>query len=242
MDQRPFHVRARAIQRVVAQNPSALVGCAVQYWQRGSRGSRGIVVDNATSMPIRQAQVVAYVPEDERHVLLYADRSDKTKEREVALLDLKTEEIVHEAFGNCMLEPRSVLAPLGTHTAEYSACCSRFVRHDMAKFCYEYYRVTGDSSEKRDPRHPATLCRACFAGYVAREVQSGKLYIRCPSCPRSLQMREAAAIISKELYSELVARVRAAEEKHGDDDVDMLVAAAGLQVRLCPKCSTISVE
>ena len=43
-------------------------------------------------------------------------------------------------------------------------------------------------------------------------------------------------------YSELVARVRAAEEKHGDDDVDMLVAAAGLQVRLCPKCSTISVE
>ena len=129
------------------------------------------------------------------------------------MVNLKQESIVHEGFGNSVLEPRSVLAPLGTHTAECLACCSRFVRNDMAKFCYEYYRVTGDSSEKHNPRHPSTLCKTCFAGYVEREIQGGKLYIRCPSCPRSLQMREASAIVGKELYAELVARVRAAEGK-----------------------------
>ena len=51
-------------------------------------------------------------------------------------------------------------------------------------------------------------------------------------------MRECRSIVPKEVYQTLVKRVNEAEKEHGDDDVTLLLAAAGLQVRECPKCRT----
>ena len=51
-------------------------------------------------------------------------------------------------------------------------------------------------------------------------------------------MRECRSIVPKEVYQTLVKRVNEAEKEHGDDDAALLLAAAGLQVRECPKCRT----
>ena len=96
--------------------------------------------------------------------------------------------------------------------------------------------MTGDGTERKNPRHPSTLCTGCLAGYAKGEAKSGKLHIKCPSCPRSLQMRDTRELLGEELYGELVKRVAEAERKHDDDDADLV--AAGLQCRSCPKCGT----
>ena len=49
------------------------------------------------------------------------------------------------------------------------------------------------------------------------EIKSAKLYVKCPCCPRSLQMRECRSIVPKEVYQTLVKRVNEAEKEHGDD-------------------------
>ena len=60
----------------------------------------------------------------------------------------------------------------------------------FAQFCYRDYRVTGDSEHKEGPRHPLVVCKACFKGYVEREMDSAKLFVKCLCCPRALQTRE----------------------------------------------------
>ena len=171
-------------------------------------------------------------------------RMDGSKRCEMA--DLRCRSIVHEGgAAGVAVEPRAVLAAVGTHTTECLACCTRLQRSDMAEYCYGYYRVTGDSTTKKNPRHPHTLCGDCLKGYAVREAEAGKLHIKCPSCPRSLQMRECRELIGKELFEELVKRVAQAEKRlhggasggEGDDD-DSVLLAAGLQCRSCPKCGT----
>jgi hypothetical protein len=50
-------------------------------------------------------------------------------------------------------------------------------------------KVTGDSEEKRDPRHAHSVCLGCLGSYCEREIESGKNFVKCPMCPRSLQVR-----------------------------------------------------
>lgn len=59
------------------------------------------------------------------------------------------------------------------------------------------------------------LCRECFKGYCSREIATGKLHVRCPSCPRALQTREIENFVSEKDYNRLVKRIRAAEKEHG---------------------------
>lgn len=224
LDPRPFHLRARAAAAVAKSHPEALAGCRVQ-----TRSSDGTV---------QYCHIAAYLPHDGCHVAVLDRLDDRTQRRMAQLMDLQAMPVVHEGYGDAQVEPRSVLAPLGTHTAECLSCCERFRQDEMAEFCFQHYRVTGDSEEKRNPRHRAMLCLPCFAGYVRREIESGKLYIPCPSCPRALQMREARNIVEGSLYSQLTARVAAAEKAHAQDDASLLVAAASLSLRGCPKCGT----
>ena len=50
-------------------------------------------------------------------------------------------------------------------------------------------KVTGDSEEKRDPRHAHSVCLGCLGSYCEHEIESGKNFVKCPMCPRSLQVR-----------------------------------------------------
>ena len=77
-----------------------------------------------------------------------------------------------------------------------------------------------------DARHPGELCRPCFAGYVAREIEGGKLHIKCPSCPRSLQMREVRHVVEPALYDTLVERVKTAEVR-GSRPLEMALRDSG---------------
>ena len=53
-----------------------------------------------------------------------------------------------------------------------------------------------------------------------------------------LLMQEIAAVVPEDDYGTLVARIQTAEEAHGQDEADADMLAAGLQIRLCPKCNT----
>ena len=111
---------------------------------------------------------------------------------------------------------------------------------------------------RQDPRHPTTVCRPCFKGYVEREIQSAKLYVKCPCCPRALQTRELRGIVGDELHMQLVRRIAEAEQAHVDADavrpqnlsltcvsteshrsVLQVALARKLDLRRCPECSTI---
>lgn len=85
----------------------------------------------------------------------------------------------------------------------------------MATYCFAHYHVTGDGTQKLGARHRMELCRGCFEGYCSREIATGKLHVRCPSCPRALQTREIGNVVSARDYSRLVKRIRAAEKEHG---------------------------
>ena len=243
LDSRPLFIRARPLAMVLRCEPAALQGTVVQYvhQQTSQFGS-------AAQQTFELATVAAFLPQAGagnssvgRHLLIReandtstaASRMEGAKKVEMA--DLRCRTIVHDG-GAGSVEPRAVLAPVGTHTTECLACTSRFQRSAFPEYCFGFYMVTGDSTTKRDPRHPGTLCDECLAGYATREAQSGKLHIKCPSCPRSLQMRDAKSLIGVELYDALVKRVAAAEKKHGADDSELV--AAGLQCRSCPKCGT----
>ena len=50
--------------------------------------------------------------------------------------------------------------------------------------------------------------------------------------------QEIEAVVPEYTYAELVARIKDAEQAHGRDEADADMLAAGLEVRLCPKCNT----
>ena len=74
----------------------------------------------------------------------------------------------------------------------------------MAQFCFAHYKVTGDSVQKLGPRHEGMLCADCFEGYATREIEAGKLSVKCPYCPRALQTRELGHIVKREVYDQLI--------------------------------------
>ena len=54
-----------------------------------------------------------------------------------------------------------------------------------------------------------------------------------------VQTRELQYVVGKELYEKLVKRIRDAEVAHRKNDTaDEELLAAGLEIRLCPKCKT----
>ena len=53
---------------------------------------------------------------------------------------------------------------------------------------------------------------------MEREIQSAKLYVKCPCCPRALQTRELRGIVGDELHMQLVRRIAEAEQAHVDAD------------------------
>ena len=96
--------------------------------------------------------------------------------------------------------------------------CTKLQRVDagaMATYCFAHYHVTGDGTQKFGARHPKELCRECFKGYCSREIATGKLHVRCPSCPRALQTREIGSVVDMDDYDILIKRIRAAEKAHG---------------------------
>ena len=246
LDSRPFFVRARAVGMVLRREPSALQGSIVQYIPPESLRDRARM-QQALVASLLPAATVAGGTEAPRHILVREEfdagsaamRIDGAKRCEMA--DLRCRAVVHEGgAAGLAVEPRSIVAPLGSHTTECLACCARFPRNSMAEYCWGFYQVTGDGTTKKDPRHPDTLCTRCLTGYAKREVEAGKLHIKCPSCPRSLQMRECRELIGTDLYEALVQRVAQAEKRlHGaGDDAGAALVAAGLQCRSCPKCFT----
>lgn len=53
------------------------------------------------------------------------------------------------------------------------------------------------------------------------------------------QTRELQYVVERKLYDQLVKRIRDAEVAHRKDDpADEELLAAGLEIRLCPKCKT----
>ena len=142
LDPRPLHVRARPLQAVVRDHPEALVGSTLQVQSTNNNNTRQYCA-------MRQAKVVAWMPEEKRHVLVAPEVDSGTHEKTVMLVDLRSSRSVsgarahlaaHEGY-SCEVEPRSVLAPLGTHTVECLACCSRLIRGEMAEFCYGYCKM-----------------------------------------------------------------------------------------------------
>eukprot|EP01052_Picozoa_sp_SAG31_P029680 SAG31_NODE_2970_length_4839_cov_2.684810_2_plen_303_part_00 len=80
-----------------------------------------------------------------------------------------------------------------------------------------------------------TICFSCLSDYCTGEISLGKLYVKCPMCPRSLQTREVRTLVPQSKYSNLVKRIKEMESKH---DVDEEIAnVPGLQIRLCPDCN-----
>ena len=51
------------------------------------------------------------------------------------------------------------------------------------------FQITGDSVEKRGPRHPEQVCATCLRGYCKAEIATDKLFVKCPMCPRCVPMR-----------------------------------------------------
>ena len=230
-----FRSRARVAQHLAVQSPEALVDLMVQVepQQQGSSYSRPSYEREQMSRTNRPMKVLAWLPQLGQHLLQPEGGSNTS----VELADLTTRRFTTTACKQ-RLEPRQMLAPLGTHTRECLACTERNDVGEMATFCFEHYRVTGDSSEKRGARHAAELCKTCFAGYCGREIDAGKLSVKCPSCPRALQTRELQFVVESKQYERLVKRIRDAERAHGDDSADGEMLAAGLEIRLCPKCDT----
>ena len=62
LDPRPLHVRARPLQAVVRDHPEALVGSTLLCTTNNN--------NTRQYCAMRQAKVVAYMPEDKRHVLV----------------------------------------------------------------------------------------------------------------------------------------------------------------------------
>ena len=80
------------------------------------------------------------------------------------------------------------LAMPGTHLHECMTCCESIEGSAFTEFCYAHYKITGDSEQKRDPRHMHTVCFTCLSGYCEGEISAGKLFVKCPMCPRALQV------------------------------------------------------
>ena len=137
------------------------------------------------------------------------------------------------------IESSACIAPLGTHLMQCLICVNAKPPSHFAEFCYQDYRVTGDSSHKRDARHPFTICKSCFQGYVRTEIPLGKLYIKCPCCPRALQTRELREVVDSALYRTLVERIAEAEQAHIDDNSVAMMLDHKLDLRRCPDCNTI---
>ena len=128
---------------------------------------------------MQQAQVVAYLPQYDRHVLVFdellSDTEQSRRERvhRVEMADLagrrfdasEPANLGGRPFTLGALAQRFTLAPLRSHTAECLACTPRGDRSQMAAFCYAEYRVTGDSEQKNDPRC-GHLARSAFLEVV----------------------------------------------------------------------------
>jgi hypothetical protein len=140
---------------------------------------------------------------------------------------------------NCPVESSDLIAPVGTHLLQCLTCMEARPDRLFATFCYRDYRVTGDSERKEGARHPTTICISCFKGYVEREIATAKLFVKCPCCPRALQTRELRGVVKNDMYMQLVRRIAAAEQAHGDDDDETIRLAKKLDLRRCPQCNTI---
>lgn len=160
-------------------------------------------------------------------------------EHSLHMVDLRQLSFVCQG-ATCPVETSAMIAPMGTHLLQCLTCLEARSDRMFATFCYRDYRVTGDSSHKHGPRHPAIVCKPCYKGYVEREIgETGKLFVKCPCCPRALQTRELRDLVGQELYATLVRRIAEAEQIHGADDAETLKMARKLGLRRCPQCSTI---
>ena len=107
------------------------------------------------------------------------------------VVDLTRASFVLHGFGPRQVAHHSCLAPLGTHTHECLACTEVLPASGFTQeFCFAHYRVEAHVEEKWGPRHRRTVCDTCLRAYCGREVDAGKLFVKCPCCPRALQTRE----------------------------------------------------
>jgi hypothetical protein len=233
---------------------SELTG-SMGYWTRGRNRSHNLPrakekrvlqrdmrreAPSHSELLAKEAKILSYVESTGKWLLRFSDMDDKRDESidyGVEMVDLRQHCFVTSALA-LPVERASVIAPVGTHLLQCLSCCeecppSRFAN----EFCYQEYRVTGDSERKRGARHTLTLCKQCFKDYVAREIRTAKLYVKCPCCPRSLQTRELRRLVKPEMYTALLERIAAAEKAHVD--ADTLALAQSLDLRRCPQCSTI---
>ena len=226
-----FMTQSRVAQSIAIDAPEALVKMEITVERaQDTRYGTGDPRAQGSSHAPQRAKVVAFLPEMSQHLLQLEAGSG------VELADLSTRRFTMSAREQ-RVEQRGAIAVLGTNMRECEACTEHCDSGSMARFCFAHYKVTGDSVEKRGARHESTLCATCFDGYAAREIEAGKLSVKCPCCPRALQTRELSYIVERELYDQLVKRMRDAEKAHDSGDGDRELLAAGLEIRLCPKCN-----
>jgi hypothetical protein len=146
--------------------------------------------------------------------------------------------------GKYALEPYSrpmtvsgALAPAHCHFPVCTVCYGSIRTSDFPNFCYAHFRITGDGEQMRDPRHPATICRACLRTHATGMVQEGKLFVGCPDpdCERALQTRELRDILTAPLYKKLISGIRDMSAQNDDEDEQLI--ASGFEIRMCPRCN-----
>jgi hypothetical protein len=182
-----------------------------------------------------------------RNAVVIGDATIEAKQEHIVMLQGKSVELMDLVQSPLMLlEPCTrpveqllgkLLAPAGTNLHECMTCMESQESQAFGTFCYAHYKVTGDSEEKRDPRHQHSICLGCLASYCEREIESGKNFVKCPMCPRSLQVREVRSLVPKPCFDALVARIKEMQSAHDVDD--SAVNVPGLEIRKCLDCAAL---
>ena len=126
---------------------------------------------------------------------------------------------------------------IGTFLKQCLTCCEHLdPKTAFLDYCYGTYKVSGDGVERSHPRHRETICKTCLMGYCSKEIADGKIHVKCPMCPRDLQLRELddRKLVSTKQYDTLMKRIKEMEETNDPDMSQFYVE--GINVLLCPKC------
>lgn len=217
----PKNVSCAASAELAASAPKAMIDRRISYRQPEGGWIAG--------------DVVSYVTRLEKHVLLTSPDS-------VQLVDLhKPNFIVDPVLPEIELHSTRVLARPGTNLRSCIVCYTDIEMKSnlWAEFCYENYHVDGHQVDVTGSRHPRKMCTSCLKTHCEIGLKEGKLYVNCPmeKCGRALQVRELRDIVDEQVYDTLMDRLRELETKEHTSGEDSALQAAGLELRLCPRCN-----
>jgi len=137
------------------------------------------------------------------------------------------------------LNPLYTLAQPGSHLKYCQVCFEGMERRALPDFCFAHVRITGDSEQISDPRHPESICRTCLRRHCEAGLEGGRLFVQCPfpGCGRALQIRELKSHLAENVFAGLLERLTEAEaQEEANQQEEAAAELAGLELRRCPKC------